>query len=151
MPNLFPEDTSFEETSSTDTESSIEFKGSYLFDFEKGDFVKNPDGTIAKADDLQAYIQWCSKAMASPRYKLIYGNLYGHDFTDLIGSSLSKDAIELEIKRMTQETLIVHPRTDTVDNFTFKWIEDKGEVYYEYEVTTIDDETISLNNSLKVG
>jgi Protein of unknown function (DUF2634). len=151
MPNLFPEDTSFQEISSTDTESSLEFKGSYIFDFEKGDFVKNPDGTIAKADDLQAYIQWCSKAMLSPRYKLVYSNLYGHDFKELIGSSLSKDAIELEIKRMTQETLIVHPRTDNVDNFTFEWIDGKGEVYYEYEVTTIDDETISLNNSLQVG
>lgn len=151
MPNLFPDGTSFENTSSTNTEDSIDFKGSYLFDFQKGDFVKNPDGTIVRADDLQAYVQWCNKAMASPRYKLIYSNLYGHEFENLTGNILSHDAIELEIKRMTQEALIVNPRTNSVDNFVFKWSDTNEEVYYTYYVKTIDNNKIELNKTVKVG
>jgi sporulation protein YlmC with PRC-barrel domain len=150
MPNLFPEDMSFEETSIENIDQPLEFKGSYLFDFEKGEFVKNPDGTIARCDDLQSYVQWCNKAMATPRYKLAYSNLYGHEFKELIGKNLSIEAIELEIKRMTIETLIVHPRTKDVINFDFQWSENKVEVYYTYEVKTIDNERIVLNNTVKV-
>lgn len=151
MPNLFPEDTNFQGTSSTDTGESLSFKGSYLFDFEKMEFVKNPDGTIAKCDDLQAYIQWCQMALLTDRYKYIYSNIYGQQFGELKTAQLSKSAIELEIKRMTKETLMVHSRTKNVDNFTFEWVEGKSEVYYKYEVTTIDDEAISLNSSVQVG
>lgn len=151
MPNLFPEDMSFEETNIESMNEPLEFKGSYLFDFEKGEFVKNPDGTIAKCDDLQAYVQWCYKAMATPRYKLAYSDLYGHEFKDLIGKNLSKEAIELEIKRMTTETLMVHPRTQEVTDFQFCWSNNKEEVYYTYKVITIDDERILLNNTVKVG
>lgn len=150
MPNLFPS-TEFEEENFIETlQEPLEFKSSYLFDSEKGELVKNPDGTIARANDLQAYVQWCNKAMATPRYKLSYSDLYGHDFKDLIGSGLSRSAIELEIKRMTQETLIVHPRTKEVDNFTFKWSDSKDEVYYTYEVNTVDKKEIALDNTVKV-
>ncbi|ASN68297.1 hypothetical protein 10S11_35 [uncultured Caudovirales phage] len=151
MPNLFPEDTSLEEGNIDGLEEPlIDFKGSYLFDFKKGDFVKNPDGTIAKCSDLQAYIQWCNKVLLSPRYKLAYSDLYGQDFKEIIGSGLSKEAIELELKRMTQEALMVHPRTKEVTNFLFKWIENKEEVYYEFEILTIDEEKFMLHNELKV-
>ncbi|NME95368.1 DUF2634 domain-containing protein [Clostridium cochlearium] len=151
MPNLFPEDMEFEENNIEELEEPLEFKGSYLFDFEKGEFVTNPDGTIAKCDDLQAYIQWCNKALATPRYKLAYSDLVGQEFKSIIGSGLSKSAIELEIKRMTIETLMVHPKTKDVTNFNFKWAGNKEEVYYEYEVITIDEERFTLDNTVKVG
>lgn len=150
MPNLFPEDTSFENNIDS-IEEPLEFKGSYLFDSLKGEFVKNPDGTIAKANDLSAYIQWCYKAIATPRYKLAYSDLYGQEFKNIMCKDMSKSAIELEIKRMTQETLMVHPRTRDVNNFVFEWSESKEEVYYTYEVISIDEERFTLNNNVKVG
>lgn len=150
MPNLFPEDTNLEENNIEELEEPIiYFKGSYLFDFKTGEFVTNPDGTIAKANDLEAYVQWCYKAMATPRYKLAYSDLYGQEFKNIIGQDISKDAIELEIKRMTEETLMVHPRTKDVYNFIFKWSENK-EVYYEFEIITIDEEKFMLHSELKV-
>lgn len=152
MPNLFPEDTNLEENNTEELEEPfIEFEGSYLFDFEKGEFVTNPDGSIAKCDDFQAYVQWCNKVMLSPRYRLAYSDLYGQEFKNIIGSGLSRDAIELEIKRMTEETLMVHPRTKEVTNFVFRWSENKEEVYYEYEVITIYEERFTLDNTVKVG
>lgn len=151
MPNLFPDNISFEDDGNIIESNNTYFEGSYLFDFEKGEFIKNPDGSIAKCNDLQAYIQWCNKAILTPRYKLAYSYLYGHDFEDLIGSGISKKAIELEIQRMTSEALMVHPRTSEVNNFSFEWSSSKEEVYYSFDVITIDEVNIQLNNNIGVG
>ncbi|BDR81013.1 DUF2634 domain-containing protein [Clostridium tetani] len=151
MPNLFPEDTNLEENNIEESlEEPLEFKGSYLFDFEKGEFTINPDGTVAKCDDLQAYIQWCQIAMLTDRYKYVFSNLFGQEFRELKKSSLSRDGIELEIKRIIQETLLVHPRTRKVNNFNFNWSDNKEEVYCEFQIITIDDEKITLDNNVKV-
>lgn len=151
MPNLFPEDTNLEENNIEESlEEPLEFKGSYLFDFKTGEFVTNPDGTIAKANDLESYVQWCYKAMATPRYKLAYSDLYGQEFKNIMGKDISKSAIELEIQRMTEDALMVHPRTKDVDNFIFKWLRGKEEVYYEFEIATIDEEKFMLHSELKV-
>ncbi|EPY6430800.1 DUF2634 domain-containing protein [Clostridium sporogenes] len=151
MPNLFPENTDLEEENIEELEEPIiDFKGSYLFDFKTGEFVTNPDGTIAKANDLEAYVQWCYKAMATPRYKLAYSDLYGQEFKNIMGKDISKSAIELEIQRMTEEAIMVHPRTKDVDNFVFTWNENKEAVYFEFEVITIDEEKFMLHGELKV-
>ncbi|KGO14293.1 phage-like element pbsx protein XkdS [Clostridium botulinum] len=149
MHNLFPED-SIEENNIEELKDPLQFKGSYLFDFKKGEFVTNPDGSIARANDLEAYVQWCYKAMATQRYKLAYSDLYGQEFKNIMGKDICKSAIELEVKRMTEETLMVHPRTKDIDNFIFKWSENKKEVYYEFEIITIDQEKFMLHNELKV-
>lgn len=150
MPNLFPDNMNYDETSSLDTESSIEFKGSYLYDFEKGDFVKNPDGTLARCNSLEAYEQWCNKAMDTPVGLRGYSSLYGHELDTLSDLPYSREAIELEVKRMTTDTLMVHPMTKDVRDFIFTW-QNNGELYYEYTVLTVDEESIDLNNTAKVG
>ncbi len=152
MPNLFPESDYTNDTGSgtINTNTGIEYKGSYKFDFKKGEFVKNPDGTIKKCDDLEAYAQWCQMALLTDRYKYIYSNLFGQEFSDLQDGQYSKAAIELEVKRMTVEALMVHPRTKDVTDFTFKW-QNNGELYYEYTVVTVDGNEVGLNNSVNVG
>ncbi|BAH07927.1 DUF2634 domain-containing protein [Clostridium kluyveri] len=152
MPNLFPDSYYTDDTgsSTTNTNNGIEYKGSYKFDFNKGEFVKNPDGTVKKCDDLEAYSQWCQMALLTDRYKYIYSNLFGQEFSDLQDRQYSRDAIELEVKRMTVEALMVHPRTKDVINFTFTW-QNNGELYYEYTVVTVDGNEVGLNNSVNVG
>ena len=56
MANLFPVDTDFEEFD-IQSNKEVEFKGSYKFDVNKGEFVKNIDGTIAMFNEDEAYIQ----------------------------------------------------------------------------------------------
>lgn len=152
MPNLFPEsDYTDDSTSSNINNKNNEgYKGSYKFDFTKGEFVKNPDGTIKKCNDLEAYAQWCQMALLADRGKYVYSNLFGQEFYKLTGSEYSKEAVELEVKRMTQEALMVHPRTKEVTNFTFTW-QDSGELYYEYIVITVDGNSIGLSNSVNAG
>lgn len=145
MPNLFP-DGSFEEVTLKE-DTPIELKKTYAIDFETGEFIKNPDGSIKLLNEFDSYIQWCQKALMTARYKYAaYSDLYGKD---IIGSSLDKKAMELEIKRVTREALMVHPFTKSVDSFSFDWR--NGEVYYSYEITTLDNQTKMLTNTEKVG
>lgn len=148
--NLFPEEDIIEEIDDETLYDDIKFKPSYAFDFKKGEFVINPDGTIAKCNELDAYRQWCNKVMLTPRYKIGYSWAYGHELKTLIGSSMCKKAIELEIKRITIETLKVHPLTKEVDNFVFVWSDNGKDVSYSYRITTIYDENILLENETKV-
>lgn len=152
MPNLFPDSDYTNDTtaSSTNNKSDAGYKGSYKFNFAKGEFVKNPDGTIKKCDDLEAYAQWCQMALLTDRYKYIYSNLFGQEFSSLENGQYSRDAIELEVKRMTVEALMVHPRTKDVTDFTFTW-QNNGELYYEYTAITVDNNRVGLNNSVNVG
>ncbi|GAA0115747.1 DUF2634 domain-containing protein [Clostridium senegalense] len=145
MPNLFPDGSLEEVTLKEDT--PIELKKTYAINFETGEFIKNPDGSIKLLNEFDSYIQWCQKALMTARYKYAaYSDLYGKD---IIGSSLDKKAMELEIKRVTREALMVHPFTKSVDSFSFDWR--NGEVYYSYNITTLDNQTKMLTNTEKVG
>jgi len=147
--NLFPEDMDFEITDFTEDETvSIEgFKKSYAFDFEKGEFIKGPDGKILLVDRLEAYKQWCQKVLLTKRNKhLAYTDVYGQEYYTLIGTPISKEAIELEVERMTREALMVHPYTKSVQNFRFEWNENKEELYFEFDVITVLDELFTLNH-----
>lgn len=146
MNDLFPESDYTDDSVSTDTEEA-EYKGSYKFDFNKGEFVKNADGSIIKCDDTEAYKQWCQLAMATPLGLLGYSTLFGHELNTLAGTEYSKGAIELEVKRMTQEALMVHPRTKEVTGFSFTW-HNSGELYYSYTVVTSDGISFSLDNTM---
>ena len=145
MPNLFP--TKNEESINLEENKQQEFKGSYAINFETGEFIKNPDGTIKILDEYEAYAQWCEKTLLTARYKYgAYSNRYGKD---IIGSDIiDKKFIELELKRITQEALMVHPLTKSVDSFSFEW---KGsDVYYNFEVTTTKNRTKVLKSNKKV-
>lgn len=148
--NLFPDDSIFEDIDFTEgepEENLDDFKKSYAYDFEKGDFKRGPDGKILLVDRLEAYIQWCQKSLLTKRLKhLSYTDVYGQEYYTLIGEGLSKAAIELEVERMTREALMVHPYTKEVNNFTFTWSQNKEELYFEFDVMTVLDELFTLDH-----
>ncbi|RMD04900.1 DUF2634 domain-containing protein [Clostridium autoethanogenum] len=149
MPNLFPDSDYDNNNTDTNVQEPLVLKGSYLFDFDKGEFVKNPDGTVKKCDKLIAYKQWCQMATLTDRGKFLYSDSFGEEFYQLTGTGYSQEAIELEVKRMTAEALMVHPFTKDVTNFSFTW-QNNGELYYTYTVITADESSFSLNNSVNV-
>jgi phage baseplate assembly protein W len=151
VPNLYPteEVTVTPETSETSA-SQVKFGRSWRFDFDTGDFVLNPIGKVATANELDAYIEWCQKALLTPRYWYpIYSRNYGSEFKDLIGRGLTSEAIESEIKRMVTETLMVDPRTAAVDNFSFTWESDT--VSFICEVTMARGETAEISSKVVIG
>lgn len=145
MANLFPIGSL--ETITIKENTKVEFKGSYAINFETREFIKNSDGSIKILDYFEAYIQWCYLAMMTARHKYrAYSDRFGRD---IIGSVVDKKAMELEIKRVTQEALKVHQMTESVDNFVFDWR--NGEVYYDFEVKTIKGQKKVLTSKEKVG
>ncbi len=151
MPNLFPADDNLE-TVEVDNSNTYKYnlKKSYAFDFEKGEFITKPDGGVALVDDLKAYEQWCTKGLLTKRYsKDAYSDLYGNELHKLINSGLNRSAIQMEIERMVSEALMVHPRTKTVNNFTFDWKSNDSEVIFEFDVYTKDEEQIKLNSTMR--
>lgn len=143
MANLFP--TGSLENVTLKENKTVEFKGSYAIDFKTMEFIKNLDGTIKVLDVFESYIQWCQLAMMTARYKYkAYSSKFGRD---IIGKTIDTKAMELELKRITTEALMVHPMTSSVDNFVFTW--GNGEVYYTYDVTTTKGQSKALTNTEK--
>jgi len=131
MPNLFP-DNILENPLVTEEDEFVQ-KRSYAVDFNTMQFIKNPDGTVKLLDEFESYMQWCQLAMMTTRkVYMAYSDKFGKD---IIGLDLDRAATELEIKRITQDTLIVHPLTKSVGNFTYTWVGNK--CFYEYDVNSI--------------
>ncbi len=94
---------------------------SYLFDFEKGEFVRDGAGRVVTADGHTAWKQWCIKAVLTERFAcLAYGWDYGAEMENALKNPTRK-AVEMNIERAITEALLVDPRTEQVRNFTVRW------------------------------
>lgn len=143
MASLFPETDDMIWTDVTEPEmleaSGAVFGRSWRFDFEVGEFVMSPTRKIAAADEKEAWVVWCEKAIRTPRYRhLIYSRDYGSELEELIGSSYEHAVQESEIGRMVTETLLADARTESVDNFLFTW--DGEACQFSCRITSIRDE-----------
>ena len=114
----------------------------------RASFVKGPDGKILKVKAVEGYLQWCEKVLRTKRFvHSSYTDLYGEEYYTLIGSDMTKSALELEVKRMTIEALMVHPFTEKVNRFDFKWDEHKSELYFSFHAYTVFGEEYTTPKS----
>ena len=148
MPNLFPEiENPPVEEEFQETEDQIHFGRSWRFDYDAGDFVLTPTGKVADVQEVDAWLEWCKKAIRTERYKyLVYSRSYGQEFEDLIARHLPRAANESEIIRIVTETLMVDPRTASVGNFTFRWEGDQ--CFFTCEVTNVRGQTGTVEGVL---
>lgn len=145
MPNLFPTENTDPVMELPEAQASqVKFGQSWRFDFDAGEFVTGPTGKIVETLGIDAWVEWCKKALRTARYRYpIYSRNYGAEFEDLIGRGLAKDATESEIKRMATEALMVDQRTNSVGDFTFNWRDDA--VYFTCTVTTAQGEQAQVS------
>ncbi|MYL45062.1 DUF2634 domain-containing protein [Virgibacillus halodenitrificans] len=147
MPNLFPTDLEEDIVQAGAEQEEPEFGRSWKFDFDKGEFVTSPVGKVEEADPLEAWVEWCKKAVNTARYRyLAYSEDHGQEFDELIALNLTREANESEIQRMVTECLMVNPRTDRVENFQFNWEKDK--VYFSFDIYNTLEENIHLEDSV---
>lgn len=150
MANLFPEsmEQSWEDSGSPELlEDEVILGRSWRFDFDGGEFVMTPTRKIAQVDGMDAWMMWCQKAIRTPRYRhLIYSRQYGQELDELIGRGYSRAVQESEIQRMVTETLMVDPRTLSVDGFNFSWQED--ECHFSCQIRNVYDEQFTLEGSV---
>ncbi|NJJ37815.1 DUF2634 domain-containing protein [Paenibacillus apii] len=144
MSNLFPEETTWSAADPAGTTSpEVSFGRSWRFDYEAGDFVMTPTRKVATADDKTAWVEWCKKALLTPRYRhVVYSRDHGQEFDDLIGRGYSKAVQESEIQRIVTETLMVDPRTENVSNFSFAW--DGDTCQFACDITNVREETETI-------
>lgn len=120
MPNLFP---TFDMPDLVEhqTEPAPKYGKSWLFDFEKGDFVVDGAGRVKGADGHTAWAQWCIKAVLTERFAhVIYSSDYGTEL-DQAKRQPARQAVEAELERVITEALLADPRTQVVRDFSFRW------------------------------
>lgn len=91
----------------------------YLFDFDKGDFVIR-DGKLIECDGIEAIKVWIEKILRTEkgRFKIYDNTEYGCHLEDLIiGNSYTVEFIEAELKREIEEALLLNPQISSVANF----------------------------------
>lgn len=93
---------------------------SYLFDFNKGDFVIR-DGKLVECDGMDALRVWIEKILKTEkgRYRIYDGTGYGCQLEDLIiGNTYTLEFTEAELKREVEEAILKNPLVISVSNFT---------------------------------
>ena len=91
----------------------------YLFDFDKGDFVVR-DGKLVECDGVEAIRVWIEKIIRTEksRYPIYSGTEYGCHLEDLIiGNNYTVEFIEAELKREIEEALLQNPQISNVSGF----------------------------------
>jgi hypothetical protein len=129
----------------------VAFGRSFKFDFEAGEFVLTPTGRQVETEDTDAWLEWCKKAVQTPRYRfLIYSRRYGEEQSTLIAKSLPRAVAESEIRRMVRECLLCDPRTDKVEAFTFAWDPEHDAVQYSCEVSNKRGQTRNVSGKVEI-
>jgi phage baseplate assembly protein W len=117
--SIFPETADLPQSAAKDT-IKYGFGKSFLFDFEKGDFVLR-DGKAQVIDDIPALKVWIEKILRTKRdeYKIYENTPYGSRFDDLVVGSIYPPAfIDSELRREVEDALTQNPRIITVSDFT---------------------------------
>lgn len=94
---------------------------SFLFDFDKGEFVMR-NGKMVELHGVESLKMWIRKVLKTERFRFqIYENVpYGVLLEELIGLNLPRAFIEAEIEREVTESLLLSPYIDRVIGWTFK-------------------------------
>jgi hypothetical protein len=142
MPNLYP---TFEPPTIVEQEQpqlAPEYPKSYLFDFEKGDFVLDGAGRMVIADGYTAWAQWCVKTILTERFAyLAYSRNYGVEIDEALKQP-TRAAVETEVERTITEALLTDPRTYAVRDFSFEWRGDK--LYVSFTVIPVIGEAVRI-------
>jgi hypothetical protein len=135
MPNLYPTFEMPELVEQQQTQPEPGYPESYLFDFEKGDFVLDGAGRIVIADGYTAWAQWCVKTVLTERFAyLAYSGNYGVEIDKALKQP-TRAVVETEVERTITEALLADPRTYAVRDFSFEWKGD--ELYVSFTVIPV--------------
>ena len=126
----------------TEVQQSVEERSfgakTYLFDFEKGDFVIR-DGNLVECDGIEAIKVWIEKILRTEkgRFAIFDDTDYGCHIEDLIvGNNYPVEYIEAELKREIEEALLLNSNISSVNNF--KITRTRNNLIVEMEVHTDD-------------
>lgn len=123
----------------TQSEETTRVGKSFLFDFNKGDFV-TVDGRLISVSGVEALKIWINKVFKTEKYKFkIYDTgseeQYGITLLDFITKGYPQAFVEIELKREITEALLEHPEIISVESFVFT--RSKRQLECSFTVNTI--------------
>lgn len=134
---MLPQITKLEFDTVTIPEDSSPLGKSFLFDFDKCDFVLK-DGKMIELHGFDVLKQWITKVLKTERFRFqIYDGVeYGVTLEDLIGSNFPRSFIEAEIKREVTTSLLRHTHIRSVGNWGFE--RDDTFMRIKFKVNTVE-------------
>lgn len=155
MPNLFPTDLGDYEIDEENVlselnETNVGYKGGIYFDSASNDVLMNGSGQVLPADGTQAWIQWCEKCIATPRFKCkAYSSDFGID-VDEIFNATTRDEAEAIISGEISDALMAdqYGRTAYVNSIEYDW-ESPDSVHVTVEIIGIDGHTATIQGNIK--
>lgn len=125
--NLFPEDmetlTIDEDELIDEGETVIGYKKGVYFDDKTGDLLRDGNGSILESTPIEAWIQWCTKCIETPRFQCpAYSSDIGIN-ADEVRASITREAQESMLYSEISEALSADPygRTSYVQYIEFDW------------------------------
>lgn len=143
---MFPDDVDdfLENEEQEITNASASFNGrTFLYDFEKGDFVYK-NGALVEVVGVAALRIWIEKVIRTEKFKFnIYmnedgsteTNRYGVALEDLTGSSFPAGFIESEMRRELTEAIMVNTYIEELTDWSFVREGSKLVITFTVEVT----------------
>lgn len=114
---------------------------SVFFNWLTGEFEFNPDGSPRMATPKETYETWCIKVCSTERgTRLAYSDKIGTEFAALAGVN-DNERVKSSIIRTITESLMVHPQTAWVKNFSFRNVADN--LWVSFDVKGKDFDTPS--------
>ena len=106
----------------------------YGIDFETGQLT----GKIVEGVEAVKVWVWLALQTARERY-CIYSTDYGQEYEDLIGKGYSKGYTDMELRRMTEECLLINPYITAIENFSAE--KNDSRVTLSFKVITLLGDT----------
>lgn len=113
------------------TEELLPIGKSFLFDFDKGEFVFR-NGKMVELHGVESLKMWIRKVLRTERFRFkIYEDVpYGVLLEELIGLNLPRSFIESELQREVTESLLLSPYITDVQEWTFQRDGKKMSVFF---------------------
>ena len=120
----------------TEAQEEVYIPKEYGINFETGQL----SGRVVEGLEAVKVWAWLALQTARQRY-YIYSTDYGQEYEDLIGKSYSKEYTDMELKRMTEECLLINPYITGIEDFEVTKAEDCVELSFKM-VTLLGDEEV---------
>lgn len=91
---------------------------SFLFDFNKGDFVIK-DGKFVEIEGVDVIKQWVNATLRTEKFKYFIYQDHGVEIEDILENGFSGELLKIELKRTIKEALEVHEQIQSISNFNF--------------------------------
>lgn len=117
--SILPQDTinieNIIEDTKEDTKELPLFK-EYAWDFKENKFIYE-NGKMKVLEGKEALKVWIYKTLKTPRFRYkAYSSDYGQEFEELIGMTLSNEALKIEAERYLKECLLINPYITNIKN-----------------------------------